>query len=400
MKRGRLIFIIDSAFPYQSGGRETWLSEMTGRLSDDFHVVVISMRNFTARGEPLHDISEEVRIHAIPTLLNVRIGGRFAAFKQLFGGLLTFSVIAAFLLLLRYSFPRIPTYVFTMNPGYAFLPALAIRGRKISRIACVRGPYLKEMQRLFPGARRFIRIARGLQDIAFARADLILTNGEDTADAISDKVPDKGRIVALPNGVDFEKFSRAPGGGSSETSVVGMVCTLSPERGTDAVISAVGVLKKRSGISFRLELVGKGDIEKYTNLARELGVDDVVSFQGETSVVDKVLAGMDITLALSDGWGVSHSLLEEMAAGKAVIVLDTPAYGQVVTDAMSGLLVPDREPETLANAMERLITDDALADRVKLGARECAAEYDWSVVERRFRGILSQLLDQRKHVRG
>jgi len=390
MKQGRLIFIIDSAFPYQSGGRETWLSEMTIRLSGDYHIAVVSLMNHTAREEPLYDIPGGVRIHRIPTLLNVRMGGRYAAFRQLFGGLYAFSVISAILLLVRYSFPRIPTYVVTMNPGHAFFPALFVLGKKAVRIGCVRGLYVNEMKRLFPGADRFAGIALCLQSICYNKANLILTNGDDTTSIISGEVPDRSRVVTLPNGVDFKRFSKAIKG-ESKTKVIGMISTLSRLRGTDAAISAAVVLNRRPGILFRLELVGKGDADRYSDLAIELGLRDVVSFRGETKEVDKVLADMDITLALTHGCGISHSLLEEMAAGKAVIALDSPAYRQVIADGVNGLLVPDREPETLANAMERLIKDDVLASKVRQAAQEDAAKYDWSVVERKFRNILSQL---------
>ncbi len=363
---------------------------MISRLSVDYEISIVSMRNYTARDEPLHDIPEGVRIHAIPTLLNVRIGGRFAALKQLFGGPYVFSIIASFLLLVRHSFPRIPTYVVTMNPGHAFFPALFVLGKKVVRIGCVRGRYVNEMKRLFPRADRFGGIAVCLQSICFNKANLILTNGEDTTNIISGEVPDRSMVVTLPNGVDFRRFSKAIKG-ESKTKVIGMVSTLSRLRGTDAAISAAGILNRRPGVSFRLELVGKGDIDKYDHLAKELGLGDIVSFRGETRVVDKALADMDITLALTHGCGISHSLLEEMAAGKAVIALDSPAYRQVIADGVNGLLVPDREPETLANAMERLIKDDVLASKVRQAAQEDAAKYDWSVVERKFRNILSQL---------
>ncbi|TET78498.1 hypothetical protein E3J38_08495 [candidate division TA06 bacterium] len=49
------------------------------------------------------------------------------------------------------------------------------------------------------------------------------------------------------------------------------------------------------------------------------------------------------------------------------------------------------EPKTLADSMERLILDEELASRLGKAAQREAAKYDWSVVEKRFRGILTNL---------
>lgn len=391
MKKARIVFIIDSAFPYQSGGRETWLSEMINRLHQDFHISVVTMMNFTSRSERLHNLPVGIDFHEIPTLLNVRIGGRFAAFKQLFGGLLMFSFFASLLLLLRHSFRKTPTYVIAMNHGHAFFPTLFARGSRVVRIGCVRGPYVGEMMRLFPRAHRFVRVANGFKRITFREADAIFVNGKDTATVIFDEVADVSKIRVIPNGVEFDRYSRAVKPTFSVPAVVGMVCTLSPERGTDAVIAAAKVLAD-DGVRFQMRLVGKGDIEKYTRMANDLSVGNLVEIQGETSEVDKALAEMDITLALSDGWGISHSLLEEMASGKSVIALGSPAYTQVVQDEVNGLLVRDREPETLAASIKRLIADEDFARRLAEGARAEAAKYDWPVVERTLRDTLTQLV--------
>jgi glycosyltransferase involved in cell wall biosynthesis len=364
---------------------------MIRRLHQDFHISVVTMVNFTSRSEPLHDLPAGIDFHEIPTLLNVRIGGRFAAFKQLFGGLLMFSFLASALLSIRYSFPRIPTYVVSMNHGHAFLPALFALGRRVVRIGCVRGPYVGEMMRLFPKAHRFVRIANGFKRIAFRESDAIFANGQDTADVISEQIADPSKVRVIPNGVEYERFSRAVKPSFSAPPVVGMVCSLSPERGTDAVIGAARALA-HDGVEFRMRLVGKGDIEKYTDMAHEMGVGDLLEIQGETSEVDKALAEMDITLALSDGWGISHSLLEEMASGKSVIALGSPAYAQVVKDGVNGLLVRDREPETLAASIKRLIFDEEYARGLGEGARKEAAKYDWPVVERTLRSTLAELV--------
>lgn len=386
----RLVFVIDSPFPYRSGGRETWLSYMANLLHDDFEITVISLMNYTDRKEPFYEVPKDVSIRHIPTLLNVKFGGRFSALKELFGGLLLFSFLAG-LFAMRYSFGRTPTFIIALNPGHAFLPALFARGSRVRRIACVRGNYLKEMGSLFHRADRFSGIARSLQHQAFERADLVLTNGYDSSETIRPLVPDPEKIVTLPNGVDFSRFSRASREELSDPKVVGMVCTLSSLRGTDAAIAAAADLMRRPDTPFRMLLVGKGDAAGYRKLAHDLGLERIVEIRTETRDVDEVLGEMDIVLALTDGWGISHSLLEGMSAGKAIIALGSPAYTQVLEDDVNALIVGDLEPPTLADAIERLIKDESLTTRLGKKAQEEAARFDWAIAENRFRDILANL---------
>lgn len=388
MKRRRLVFIIDSAFPYQSGGRETWLAEMINRLNGDFCISVVSMMNYTTRRDPFHFIPPDVKVHSVPSLFNIRKGGRFSTLKHLFGGFLLFSFIASILVFLKYSFPNTLTYIISMNPGHAFLPAIFVRGRNLMRIASVRGAYMKEMERLFP---KFGGSARVLQSLCYRKTDLILANGEDTRDVICSEMSDHTRVRILKNGVDYNRFSKAFKQAKTDLRVIGMISTLSPERGTDAILHAAKVLKRNPEIQFRVLLVGKGNVEQYRKKADELDVGDVVSFLGERTDVDRVLSDMDITLAITDGLGISHSLLEEMAAGKAVVAWSNPTYKQIVEDGVDGLLVSDRKPETLAKAIETLVMNDALAYDLGRAAQAKAELHDWQVVEEGFRSILQQL---------
>ncbi len=66
---------------------------------------------------------------------------------------------------------------------------------------------------------------------------------------------------------------------------------------------------------------------------------------------------------------------EALACGLPVVT--TNAAGSVVRDGLEGRIVPERDPETLAAAIEQLVEDRALRDRMAVAARERAQDYTW-----------------------
>jgi glycosyltransferase involved in cell wall biosynthesis len=72
--------------------------------------------------------------------------------------------------------------------------------------------------------------------------------------------------------------------------------------------------------------------------------------------------------------GLPKSALEAMAAGKPLVTTDIPGCREAVVDDESGLLVPPRDPVSLAEALARLIHDPALRARLGAAARQRAEE--------------------------
>ena len=88
---------------------------------------------------------------------------------------------------------------------------------------------------------------------------------------------------------------------------------------------------------------------------------------------DIVVVPMEARTDRSSGQG---TMLAAMALGKPLVVNDVPGVRDYVTDGETGLIVPRRDPEALASALKRLLTD--AGQRARLGE---AAERD---VRRRF----------------
>jgi glycosyltransferase involved in cell wall biosynthesis len=82
-----------------------------------------------------------------------------------------------------------------------------------------------------------------------------------------------------------------------------------------------------------------------------------------------------VLLLPSRSEGMGRVLVEAFCRGRAVIGTRAGSIPDLVEDGVSGVLVPPDDPQALAGAIERLLTDRALAEQLGLGARAAAGPW-------------------------
>ena len=93
-----------------------------------------------------------------------------------------------------------------------------------------------------------------------------------------------------------------------------------------------------------------------------------------------LLKGYQIKLFPTLMEGFSLALVEAMACGLAPIVTSTPGPLEIVQDGHDGLVVPVRDSRAMERALERLITDRALLDKLRRNAHAKVQAYSWSQI--------------------
>jgi phosphatidylinositol alpha-mannosyltransferase len=73
-------------------------------------------------------------------------------------------------------------------------------------------------------------------------------------------------------------------------------------------------------------------------------------------------------------------LVEAMAAGLPVVASDIPGYREVVRNGMDGLLVPPNDAGSVAWAVRKVLSDPALAERLRAAGHARAERFRWEVV--------------------
>jgi glycosyltransferase involved in cell wall biosynthesis len=122
---------------------------------------------------------------------------------------------------------------------------------------------------------------------------------------------------------------------------------------------------------FHLLIIGHGEEkDALVALARELGIQDYVSFIDQVEDVKPFLNGADIFVLPSHAEGISNSLLEAMSCGLACIATRVGGSPEVLGNGEYGLLINPNSSEELADAIIRLREDAEERQRFGIMARK------------------------------
>jgi glycosyltransferase involved in cell wall biosynthesis len=186
------------------------------------------------------------------------------------------------------------------------------------------------------------------------------------------------RVRTVYHGVDLDRF--AQNGTPRERDLVLSVGTLRACKGFDDLIRSIAVLRDR-GRCVRLEIVGDGeDRAPLESLARELGVADrvrLVGYRPQEEVIPAYHRAAAVVLPAhhEDHFGIPNILIEGLAAGAPVICTELPSLGELVEHDESGVFVPERDPERLADAIADLLDRPEHAARLAAEGRRRVAEH-------------------------
>jgi glycosyltransferase involved in cell wall biosynthesis len=174
------------------------------------------------------------------------------------------------------------------------------------------------------------------------------------------------KVRTIWNGIDLTRFDlRTP----EPRGPVVTVARLSPEKDMPTLLRATS-LAAQAEPDFRLEIAGDGVcMGELQQLAQELHLGERLRFLGQVSDVPALLARSSLFVLPSLSEGVSLTLLEAMARGRAVVATEVGGNPEVVVAGETGLLVPSRQPEQLAQAMLALWCDPERSRTMGLAGR-------------------------------
>ena len=268
------------------------------------------------------------------------------------------------------------------------------------------------VQRLSPRLRMIV-VAHGIEvweplaayrRRALLQADLVLTPSRDTAQklaGVQGVPPNKIRLLPWPLSTEFLQFADAPENlplphgfphGPLVLSV-GRWAASERYKGLDELICAIAQLRV-SGAEPQLVAVGSGDdLPRLRRLASEAGAADRVHFLEGLSreQLAACYCRADVFALPSTGEGFGLVFLEAMAFGKPVVAAACGGATDIVEDGVNGLLVPPRDPERLADALNLLFQDDVLRSRLgQRGAAMVRERYSFSTFQAELDKILSE----------
>ncbi|MET1756682.1 glycosyltransferase family 4 protein [Novosphingobium sp. RD2P27] len=125
-----------------------------------------------------------------------------------------------------------------------------------------------------------------------------------------------------------------------------------------------------------IQIVGGGAwVESLRELIRKHGVVDIVEVTGARSDVDALMREADVLVNSSLWEGFPIAMIEASMSALPIIATDVAGNREMVTDDVSGLLIPPRDPRALARALVRVLNDAQLYRKLSVGSLAAAQRF-------------------------
>jgi glycosyltransferase involved in cell wall biosynthesis len=245
------------------------------------------------------------------------------------------------------------------------------------------------------------RMARWWIRHTLASSSAVITLSESWAAFLASCAP-RAKVSVVPNSVHITAAARTAAGAPG--AAPGAVCAAWPAelagrilflgraeaaKGVFDLLAAVAQLRGRFP-ALQLVIGGDGDLARLRRRIDELGLGAHVSVLGwiGREQRDLELARAAVFALPSHAEGLPMSLLEAMAAGKAVVVTAVGGIPELVSDRDNGLLIAPHDGAALVGALAAVLGDDTLRGELARRARATVIErYSTDVVMRKLAAI-------------
>ena len=224
---------------------------------------------------------------------------------------------------------------------------------------------------------RVIRsFAKTLYWASLRRTQVIFENPEDRDTFIQNHLlkPEQSRLI-LGTGVDVEKFR--PSRRTNSIPLILFSGRLLSTKGLQEFVEAAQLLKQK-GLKTRFAIAGTPDpgnpasiLPEQIDAWQQSGLVEIWGWQND---MPAALAKADIFCLPSYREGVPSALLEACASGLPIITTNVPGCRDVVTHGVNGLLVPTKNSQALAEAIETLLANPPLRETMGKAGRQLALE--------------------------
>lgn len=233
---------------------------------------------------------------------------------------------------------------------------------------------------------------------------LVFVSRADRNKGIEKRLAPKEKMFVIENGIDFSAYSREGERGSigrelgisSAHPMVGTVARLHRQKGLIYLIEAAKEISRRFPNVVVL-IVGEGpERKKLESLIKKTGLTENVLFSGERKDTARILSAFDIFVLPSLWEGLPYALIEAGAFAKPVVASDVEGIREVIEDGETGILVEPKNSRALAEAVLRLLADEAYRNRIGHNLRKSVqARFTLSRMVRQIQELYLKLFEKK-----
>lgn len=209
--------------------------------------------------------------------------------------------------------------------------------------------------------------------LALYGTEVIFQNEEDRNFFLGKKIINEDHAHLIPgSGVDVDKFQVSPF--PSGKPIILMPSRMLWSKGVNEFITAASIFKK-NGVDALFVLVGEPDpgnpdsipvnqLEEWDRL------ENVEWWGWQDDMVKVFQKSTVVCLPSYYGEGLPKSLIEGASSGRPLVATDIPGCREVIRQGINGYLVPIKDGDSLAEAIEKIITDKHLAKQMGRNSRK------------------------------
>jgi glycosyltransferase involved in cell wall biosynthesis len=215
-------------------------------------------------------------------------------------------------------------------------------------------------------------------------AHRLIANSEHAARWLRRWFRPRSRVIAIPNGLDCERFAHAPtldekrralGLADDAGPLIGMVARLRPDKDFETLFDAARRLRARFP-KLTVLVVGSGPrLGELEAAASRLLPPGGCRFLGQRHDVHELYHLFDVSVLATEYEGMPNVVMEAMAAGRPVVATAVAGCSELIANGATGILVPPHDAEALAGAIARLLDDGALARQLGKAAQQHVREH-------------------------
>ncbi|MDA7950412.1 MAG: glycosyltransferase [Pirellulaceae bacterium] len=241
------------------------------------------------------------------------------------------------------------------TPRTLFLCRIALRGLSVPLVYHVHSPAGQDSTHQFKNW-----INAKIEKWALKRADLLIGVSESLTKRYQRIVGPTKTVRLISNGVPTSE-RRVTGPSKGKPWLLGSVALIRPRKGIEILLKAQRLLLDRQ-FPVELRVVGPFETDEYEaeikNLVRELSLNEKVSWAGFQRDVASEMKKFDLFVLPSlFGEGLPMVILEAMALGLPVISTEVEGIPEVISERIHGLLAEPSNANSLANAIEEVISE-------------------------------------------
>jgi glycosyltransferase involved in cell wall biosynthesis len=196
----------------------------------------------------------------------------------------------------------------------------------------------------------------------------------DTLLRLGRVAPEKA-VMIRGSGVDLAEYPALPE--PDGVPVVAMAARLLWDKGVGEFVAAARLLRE-NGVKCRFQLIGEPDAHNPVSISAEILAtwrsDRMVELLGFRSDIAQLFSRSHLVVLPSYREGLPKVLIEAAACGRAVVTTDVPGCREAIIPGETGLLVPVKDPQALAGAIQRLLEDPPSRKSMGQAGRRLAEE--------------------------